>query len=122
MDIKKEGSGSSTLNGAADGPDRNLKWILKETNMKTSIIVQNLKCGGCAHTITSKLSGLEGISNLEVNTETAAVSFVHEHADDVLRVGNALRSLGYPAIDQKNSMGARAMSYFSCAVGKVSKP
>lgn len=89
--------------------------------MKTSIIVQNLKCDGCAKTIISKLSELENISNIEVGTENATVSFSYVKENDVMSVIYRLKSLGYPSIENRNSMAARAKSFVSCASGKISK-
>jgi copper chaperone CopZ len=87
--------------------------------MKTSIIVQNLKCDGCAKTITSKLTELEFLSEVTVDMETAMVSFVHANIDDALRVKDQLKNLGYPSIDTKNTMSAKAFSFVSCAAGKM---
>lgn len=89
--------------------------------MKTSIVVQNLKCGGCAKTITDKLSVLEHISNVHVDEASSKVSFEAENSKDILLVKHKLRSLGYPSIDNKNSMATEAISFVSCATGKLSK-
>ncbi|AWH73214.1 heavy metal transporter [Dokdonia sp. Dokd-P16] len=87
--------------------------------MKTSIIVQNLKCGGCAKTITSKISELDYISNVQVNTETATVSFTTQGTEDALSVKEKLKSLGYPSIEDENGMLSKAKSFVSCATGKM---
>jgi copper chaperone CopZ len=87
--------------------------------MKTSIIVQNLKCEGCAKTITSKLTELESVSEVAVDMETAMVSFVHVNIDDAIRVRDQLKTLGYPSIDTKNTMAAKAISFVGCAKGKM---
>ncbi len=89
--------------------------------MKTSIIVQNLKCGGCAKTITSKLSKIQGISEIIVEVEASKVSFLHQNINDALLVKERLNTLGYPSIDNKNTMTAKAISFVSCATGKRSK-
>lgn len=89
--------------------------------MRTSIIVQNLKCGGCAKTITTKISEVENISNVSVDVESSTVSFVYEGVNDALVVKDKLRTLGYPSIDGKNSITAKAISFVSCATGKMSK-
>ncbi|CAM4271502.1 heavy-metal-associated domain-containing protein [Zobellia nedashkovskayae] len=89
--------------------------------MKTSIIVQNLKCGGCAKTITSRVSEIENISNLSVDVETSMVSFMHEDLNDALMVKEKLKVLGYPSIDSENSMVSKAISFASCVSGKMSK-
>ena len=88
--------------------------------MKTSIIVQNLKCGGCAKTITSKLSDVQNISDLLVDIDASVVSFRYKNVNDALAVKNKLKALGYPSIDDKNSVTAKAKSYISCATGKMS--
>ena len=89
--------------------------------MKATIIVQNLKCGGCARTITNKLSELENISEVQVFTNTSTVSFAYEDSSDALNVKDKLKDLGYPSIDSKNTLASKAKSYLSCATGKMSK-
>ncbi|WP_029038463.1 heavy-metal-associated domain-containing protein [Salinimicrobium xinjiangense] len=87
--------------------------------MNTTIIVQNLKCGGCVKTISTKISELENISNVNVNRETAEVSFQYNDPEDALKVKEILKKLGYPAVDEKNSLVAKANSFVSCATGKI---
>jgi len=89
--------------------------------MKATIIVQNLKCGGCARTITNKLSELENISEVQVSTNTSMVSFAYEDSGDALNVMVKLKELGYPSIDSKNTLASKAKSFVSCATGKMSK-
>lgn len=89
--------------------------------MKTIIIVQNLKCDGCAKAIASKLSEVENISDLKVDVARSTVSFDFENTNDALLVKGKLKALGYPSIDDRNSMVAKAMSFVSCATGKMSK-
>ncbi len=89
--------------------------------MKTSVIVQNLKCGGCAKTISSKISEVENITDVLVDVESAMVSFAYKNINDALVVKDKLRALGYPSIDSKNSLAAKAISFVSCATGKISK-
>lgn len=89
--------------------------------MKTSIIVQNLKCGGCASTITTKLSEIENINNLAVDVEESKVSFNYINEADAFIVKDKLKTLGYPSIDDTNSLTSKAKSFVSCATGKLSK-
>ncbi len=89
--------------------------------MKASIIVQNLKCGGCARTITNKLSEMENISEVQVSPNTSMVSFAYEDSNDALNVMDKLKELGYPSIDSKNTLASKAKSFVSCATGKMSK-
>ena len=89
--------------------------------MKTSILVQNLKCGGCAHTISTKLATIENISNLQVNVEESKVSFNYSNEEDAFKVKETLKNLGYPSIEDSNSFSSKAKSFVSCATGKLSK-
>ncbi|MBD0776923.1 heavy-metal-associated domain-containing protein [Maribacter sp. ANRC-HE7] len=89
--------------------------------MKATIIVQNLKCGGCARTITNKLSEMENISEVDVITESSSVTFTYAAAEDTLRVKDKLKELGYPSVDSKNTFATKAKSFVSCATGKMSK-
>ena len=89
--------------------------------MKTSILVQNLKCGGCAHTISTKLATIENISNLQVNVDESKVSFEYLNDEDATKVKEKLKNLGYPSIEDSNSFSSKAKSFVSCATGKLSK-
>jgi copper chaperone CopZ len=89
--------------------------------MKTIIPIQNLKCGGCVKTITSKLMEINTISDVIVDVETSNVSFEHKTKEEALAVTNRLKSLGYPTTENKNSIASKAMSFVSCATGKLSK-
>ncbi|MDT0690928.1 heavy-metal-associated domain-containing protein [Salegentibacter sp. F188] len=87
--------------------------------MKTTITVQNLKCGGCVNTITTKLSEIENIQNVQVEKESSSVTFNYLEPEDAFKVKEKLRKLGYPAVDAKNSLASKAISVISCATGKM---
>jgi len=87
--------------------------------MKNTIIIQNLKCGGCASTIIKKISKLKGISNVEVNNEINSVSFEAENERDVTTAKEELKALGYPSIEDDNFMLTKAKSFISCASGRI---
>lgn len=89
--------------------------------MKATIIVQNLKCGGCAKTITNRLTELDKVTDVSVEPETSMVSFTYENTNDAIMVKDKLKDLGYPSIDGKNSITSKAKSFVSCATGKMSK-
>ena len=89
--------------------------------MKKTIKIQNLKCGGCAHTITSKLSELNRISEIDVIVEKDEVIFNYNSERSVLEVKQKLKALGYPEVNDENSMVTKAKSFVSCATGKMSK-
>ena len=87
--------------------------------MKTSLKVQNIKCGSCAKTIISELSAIEGVANVVVDNDSSTVSFVCENIDDALLVKDRLKTIGYPSIDAKNSVFSKAKSFVSCASGRM---
>jgi len=87
--------------------------------MKTIFQVQNLKCGGCAKTISNKLSEMKDIKNVIVEKESSSVSFDHQSADDASLIKETLRKLGYPTIDDENGIVQKAKSFVSCANGKM---
>lgn len=88
--------------------------------MKTTIKIQNLKCGGCANTITSKLAHIENVSDILVNVDESNVTFNYDVAQTVLKVKEALRKAGYPEVGDENGLTTQAKSYVSCAIGKMS--
>ncbi len=87
--------------------------------MKTTFEIQNLKCGGCANTITTKLEDVSGIEDVLVSVETSEVSFVYTTESDLKTVKQKLKSLGYPEVDAVNSVLTKAKSLISCATGKM---
>jgi copper chaperone len=85
--------------------------------------VDNLKCGGCANTISKSLSGIPGVTAIDVRPDTSEVMFT---ADPALRteVADKLRSIGYPETGTISGVAAgvaSAKSYVSCAIGTVTK-
>lgn len=89
--------------------------------MKTTLEIQNLKCGGCESTIKKKLRNLPFVSNLEINIDNSTVSFDALPPEETERVVIKLSELGYPVLDEKNSLGKKAKSYISCAIGRIQK-
>ena len=89
--------------------------------MNTTIVVQNLKCGGCANTITTKLSEVDNISDININVEEGKVSFNYKSEEAIVAVKTKLKTLGYPSIDDDNNLVSKAKSFVSCATGKLSK-
>ena len=89
--------------------------------MKTTISIQNLKCGGCANTIIKKISTLKNVSEVNVHVEDSTVTFTSSSENEIETVKNKLAALGYPAEGENNSVISKAKSYVSCATGKMSK-
>lgn len=87
------------------------------------IIVENIKCGGCAATISKKLTEAFNTNPVEVNVELGSVSIDVDNSkrQEVVEI---LLSLGYPEIDSVHgfdSTKAKAKSFVSCAIGKMDR-
>lgn len=87
--------------------------------MKTTVEIQNLKCGGCAHTISTKLAELDHIEDILVNPDENTVSFSYEEQNNLDRAVELLSKLGYPVTGAPNSYSKKAKSYVSCAIGRL---
>ncbi|ACZ12109.1 MAG: heavy-metal-associated domain-containing protein [Campylobacterales bacterium] len=93
--------------------------------MKKSYEVLNIKCGGCAGTVKSKLK--ERFPDIEVSLESEprVVSATIESDEDERYLLETLKSLGYPSIheDLGSLEGAllKGKSFVSCAIGKMSQ-
>ncbi|NNK39454.1 MAG: heavy-metal-associated domain-containing protein [Winogradskyella sp.] len=88
--------------------------------MTTSILeIQNLKCHGCANTIVSQLSKIEGVTRVEVNNTTNEVSFAINDGKLLDVVTKKLAQLGYPVVGEHNNLSQKAKSFVSCAVGRL---
>jgi len=90
--------------------------------MKQTFEVINVKCGGCASTLTEKLKDEFGTVevNLEVEPRQITVDIEENQLDDLAA---ALKKLGYPLVSEEmgfvDSTAAKAKSFVSCAVGKM---
>ncbi len=82
--------------------------------------IDNLRCKGCANTITRKLMSEDGVSEVDINfaDSSVTVSFNEEKISDrhIVRI---MSGLGYPPADEGN-MGHKAKSILSCAIGRIS--
>lgn len=92
---------------------------MQNKKMTTSLEIQNLKCHGCANTITTKLTHLEGITDVLVNNETHTVSFSYEIDEKLEEAKELLHNIGYPIVGEKNAMTTKAKSFVSCAIGRM---
>jgi len=81
-----------------------------------TIQVVNIKCGGCAKTITSELEKFWA-TDISINIASQKVSF---EGDEKL-VSNKLAHLGYPkaGTPEATSLLKKAKSFVSCALGKT---
>ena len=90
--------------------------------MKQTYEVENVKCGGCANTLKSKLKSTFGdVSvDLEVMPRKITLDIDETQLEDLK---TQLRNLGYPLTTDELStlqnVGAKAKSFVSCAIGKM---
>lgn len=89
--------------------------------MSFSIAVENIKCGGCANSIRKALSAIEGVAAVDVDIEQGEVRV--EGEADRAAVAKRLLELGYPERGTASGAGsaaAKAKSFVSCAIGRMS--
>ncbi len=88
-----------------------------------NITVENIKCGGCAGTITKKLNAKFDTDSVKVNVEQGIVDIdIEDNKHD--EVTKFLLDLGYPETDSVHGLSsakAKAKSFISCAIGKMDK-
>ncbi len=84
--------------------------------------VRNVKCGGCASTLKSKLIDIFGEIEVDLGKEPREITLdIDEKEVDLLAV--KLKLLGYPLVGENmgfvDSTSAKAKSFVSCAIGKM---
>lgn len=79
--------------------------------------VNNIKCHGCGASIISKLSKIEGISEVKVNPSNGEVQFESTSDNLVEDVKSTLNKMGYTEEDPNAIQTAK--SYVSCMIGKM---
>ena len=89
--------------------------------MKTYQVL-NVKCGGCAGTLKTKLE--EEFGKVDVDLEkTPREIHIHKDTIDEKKLRALLKSIGYPMIDEDltgiEGFTTKANSFISCAVGKI---
>lgn len=93
--------------------------------MKTQLLVDNLKCGGCAATIKRELKKIAGISDVEVFPEKSEVDVTYNEKTNLNLVYEKLNSIGYPLTGTEQGglekVTTNLKSYVSCAIGRLSK-
>ena len=88
--------------------------------MKTEeIILENIKCAGCATTIKTELLKLDGMLAVEVFNEQDMVKVSYNDNANRQLIIDKLHSLGYPEATEKNRLLLQLKSYTSCMIGKV---
>lgn len=89
--------------------------------METIIYVDNLKCGGCANTITKNVKEFKNVDAVVVDPEESKVTIQSHETIDLTEIKNKLHQLGYPEKDTTEGLdkfASNVKSYVSCAIGK----
>jgi copper chaperone len=90
--------------------------------MSWTVTVENIKCGGCANSIRKALSAIEGVTGVAVDIEQSEVRLEGEEAARAAVIKRLLE-LGYPERGTASGIGsaaAKAKSFVSCAIGRMS--
>jgi len=87
----------------------------------TTLTVQNLKCGGCANTITKAIQGIDGVTDVSVDKDLSTVTFKTESDAIIDQVKTKLAHLGYPEEHADNTILHKAVSFISCATGRLTE-
>ena len=91
--------------------------------MKVIINVENIRCGGCANSITKKLMAIEGVNNVDIAIDEQVVTVEAENDSNRSAYITALLAMGYPeqgSVEGLAALKGKAKSIVSCAIGKVS--
>ena len=89
--------------------------------MTYELSVENIKCGGCANTITTKLNALDAVSDSQVDIENGVVTITGDESSKT-EIAQLLLKLGYPekgTAEGLKAATAKAKSFVSCAVGRI---
>jgi len=84
--------------------------------MELQIIVENIKCGGCMHSIQSALLKLDNVEKVVINKETETINITGDI--EKAKLISKLNELGYSE-KGNNSILKIAKSYVNCAIGKI---
>lgn len=85
--------------------------------MQNEIFVHNIKCGGCANSIKSKLEKIDGVKNISIDIEEGKVSFDTSDQNIINSIKSTLKKMGYPEGDPTTFESAK--SYVSCMIGRM---
>ncbi|MDB4107139.1 heavy-metal-associated domain-containing protein [Bacteroidia bacterium] len=83
--------------------------------------IANIKCGGCAHSITTKLTDIDGVEDVKVDFDNGTVDLSYKNLATRSAVIDKLSAMGYPEATAENGLLMQAKSYANCMVGKITK-
>lgn len=86
--------------------------------------VENIKCGGCANSITAGLMEDPHVMQVQVDVQNGSIWLEIENEGNRESIIERLTKMGYPetgSVEGLDSMKAKAKSFVSCAVGRMSE-
>ncbi len=89
--------------------------------MSYTVSVENIKCGGCANTIRTKLELVEGVETISIDIESGCVTIDGDETQRETVIVTLLK-LGYPETGTTEGIAsakAKAKSFVSCAIGRL---
>jgi copper chaperone len=89
--------------------------------IKETIVVANLKCNGCANTVTNELGSLDGVNQVHVNLEEDSIEIDYLNETDRATIIQRLHKLGYPEATEENGLLMQLKSFKSCMTGRLTK-
>jgi len=89
--------------------------------MNYTIVVENIKCGGCANSVERGLLLNKKIKEVLVDVETGTITIKGAKDLDLDSIKQDLKKLGYPEKGSSNDLLTKATSFISCALGKIGK-
>ena len=90
--------------------------------MEHSFQVENVKCGGCASTLKTKLKDKFGEVSVDLEKFPREIRLDID-TERIGELGLALKKLGYPLSSDRlgfvDTASTKAKSFVSCAIGKM---
>ncbi len=89
--------------------------------MKSQVVIkiENLKCHGCANTITNGIRKFKEVEDVIVKVEDSTVEILFTGSvDEVVKYKKKLAHLGYPEVGENSGLSI-VKSYVSCAIGRI---
>lgn len=89
--------------------------------MTYTISVENIKCGGCANSIRSRLTDSALAAAVDIDIASGVVQINGDPGRREEAVA-ALAAMGYPEVGSTEGLkaaAAKAKSFVSCAVGRI---
>jgi copper chaperone CopZ len=70
---------------------------MEDQTTTTKVTAPDIVCGGCASAIKKALGNVEGVSEVDVNVETKAVTIEHTPQVSVEKIIETLDRAGFPS-------------------------